>query len=345
MAAGAAGTWRGRIDARADELDAVDRAQGRWGAAVAAVAAAAPALATAAMVATLGRPGSPTGPELGVLVLLPLAVAELVAPLAAAGEALARVEASASRVLALLRRPDPVPDPTTPAPDPATADLELHDVAVAWPGAAPAVTAVALHVAEGERVAIVGPSGSGKSTIAAALVAFLAPVQGTYRVGGVDARALGGDGVRRQVTWCQQDPWFADSTLADNLRIADPAANDDALRDALRVAHLDAWLARLPDGLETRLARDASAMSGGERQRLALARALLGGQRAIVLDEPTAHLDEATAAVVLRDLLAATATRAVVVIAHDAAAGVGERRYELVPGEPDEPARWRAVTT
>ena len=344
VAAGAAATWRDRIDEHADQLDAVDRAQGRWGAAIAAVAAAAPALATAAMVATLGRAGRPTGPELGVLVLLPLAVAELVAPLAAAGEALARVEASASRVLALLRRPDPVPEPTTPAPDPATGDLDLHEVAVAWPGAVPAVAAVELQVAPGERVAVVGPSGSGKSTIAAALVAFLAPVEGTYRVGGVDARALGGDGVRRQVTWCQQDPWFADSTLADNLRIADPTADDDALRDALRVAHLDAWLARLPDGLETRLARDASAMSGGERQRLALARALLGGQRAIVLDEPTAHLDEATAAAVLHDLLAATANRAVVLIAHDAAAEAGERRYELVPGQPGEPARWRAVT-
>ncbi|MFN8018054.1 MAG: ATP-binding cassette domain-containing protein [Acidimicrobiales bacterium] len=271
--------------------------------------------------------------------LLPLAVVELVAPLASAGEALARVEASASRVLALLRRPDPVPEPASPAPLPAHADLALAGATVGWPGAGPQVTDVDLVVREGERVAVRGPSGSGKSTVAALLVGFLAPSAGTYAVGGTDAAALGGDGVRRRVTWCQQDPWFAESTLADNLRIADPTATDQDLVAALRVAQLGRWFDRLPDGLATRLARDASAMSGGERQRLAVARALLGGQGAVVLDEPTAHLDEATATALMADLLEATADRAVVVIAHgDAAVGL-DRSYELQP-TGDGPSTW-----
>ena len=125
-------------------------------------------------------------------------------------------------------------------------------------------------------------------------------------MGGTDTALLGGEEVRRLVTWCQQDPWFADSTLADNLRIASATATESDLWDALRTVHLDAWAERLPEGLATRLDRDAAAMSGGERQRLALARALVGGHGAIVLDEPTAHLDGTTATAVLTDLLAAT---------------------------------------
>lgn len=341
VACGADRTWRDRIEQAAAELDQADHRQGRPGAAIAACVAAAPALATAAMVATTGPagPGLP-GPELGVLVLLPLVVVDLVGPLAAAGEALARVEASASRVLALLRRPDPVREPASPAPLPAGADLALDGVAVGWPGGPLQVDGIDLRVPEGGRAVITGPSGSGKSTIAALLVGFLPPARGRYRVGGTPADELGGDAVRRRVTWCQQDPWFADSTLADNLRIAAPEAGDDELYAALDVAHLGDWARGLPDGLETRLARDAATLSGGERQRLALARALLGGQRAIVLDEPTSHLDAANARVVMRDLLAATADRAVVVIAHgDAAEALGPVHH-LDPTD-DGPSRWR----
>jgi ABC-type transport system involved in cytochrome bd biosynthesis fused ATPase/permease subunit len=220
-------------------------------------------------------------------------------------------------VLALLQRPDPVVEPAHPAPLPADAGLALRDVAVGWPGQAPQVTGVDLDVAVGRRALVNGPSGSGKSTLAATLVAFLSPSAGHYRVGGTGSDELGGEGVRRLVTWCQQDPWFADSTLADNLRVARPDATDDEVRAALHVVHLTEWADRLPAGLDTRLERDAAAMSGGERQRLALARALLGGHGAIVLDEPTAHLDAATAEQVLRDLLAATDDKAVVLIGHD----------------------------
>ncbi len=105
------------------------------------------------------------------------------------------------------------------------------------------------------------------------------------------------------------------------------------------MVHLDRWADALPDGLDTRLERDASAMSGGERQRLALARVLLGGHRAIVLDEPTAHLDADTAAVVLRDLLAASSDKAVVVIAHDDA-GSPHVPPGLHDGPPPPGTRW-----
>lgn len=335
--------WRDRIETGARRADALDSAQGRVSSSVAAVAAAAPGLTCAAVVAAVGPAHHGlSGPALGVLVLLPLAVIELLAPLSAAGDVLARVEASAARVLAILDRPDPVPEPAAPVDPPTDGGLALRHVDVGWPGAAAQVTGIDLALAEGSRTVISGPSGSGKSTIANTLVSFLTPAAGDYRIGGAPAPDLGGEAVRRLVTWCQQDPWFADSTLADNLRVASSTATDADLWDALRVVHLDRWAEGLPDGLGTRLERDAEAMSGGERQRLALARALLGGHRAIVLDEPTAHLDAATASAVLADLLAASRDQAVVVIAHEGdAAGIADQ-HVLVPAAGG-PSRWRAA--
>ncbi len=272
---------------------------------------------------------------------------ELTGLLTVAGDALARVEAAAARVFALVRTADPVTEPRRPVPLPAHRDISrqgvaLEGVALAWPDSNVVVAGVDFRLDGGQRAVVTGPSGAGKSTLAAALVRFLDPVTGAYSVGGVPAADLGGDEVRRAVTWCEQNPWFADTTIADNLRIARPAATDEQLWEALGVVHLDGWARRLPDGLETRLERDAGAMSGGERQRLALARALLGGQQVIVLDEPTAHLDDATAHAVLADLLTATADRAVVVIAHgDTARGIGPE-YRIEP-TADGPSTWRSV--
>jgi ATP-binding cassette subfamily C protein CydCD len=340
VACGAEPEYRAQVEAAAARVDALDRRFGRSSAATAAAMAAAPAWATALVVAIHGAAGpGRSGPALGLLVLGTLAVIELVAPLAATGDALARVEASAERVRALLRRPEPRPDPADPGVAPDHGDVRLEAVAVGWPGGGPVVEGVDLAVAEGGRAVVTGPSGSGKSTVAALLVAFLTPSAGTYRVGGVDAEGLTGDAVRSRVTWCQQEPWFADSILADNLRIARPDATDDELWAVLGVVHLDRWARSLPDGLATRLERDAEAMSGGQRQRLALARGLLGDRRAIVLDEPTAHLDADTAGVVLADLLAASADRAVVLIAHgEAGAGIGPT-YRIEP-RPGRPAHW-----
>ena len=121
------------------------------------------------------------------------------------------------------------------------------------------------------------------------------------------------------MTWCPQDPWFASSSLADNLRIAAPAAEDDDLVRALQVVQLGPWFEALPDGLSTRLGRDASALSGGERVRLSVARAILGGQVTVVLDEPTAHLDVPTASALLRDVDHALDGRGLVLIGHDPA--------------------------
>jgi ABC-type transport system involved in cytochrome bd biosynthesis fused ATPase/permease subunit len=106
--------------------------------------------------------------------------------------------------------------------------------------------------------------------------------------------------------------------VRENLRLADPDASDEALRDVVAAVHLDEWLQRLPHGLDTHVGRGGAAMSGGEAQRLALARVLLAGHRVVVLDEPTANLDRATATAVLATVLERCADRSIVVLGHRA---------------------------
>jgi len=330
----AVGDWRRRIDVAAAQVDDLDRRRARAAALLTGTATAAAALTSAAMVAVVGSqivgdslPAS--APVLGVLVLWPLAVLEVVAPLVNTGDPAATAIASADRVVEILERPDPDPEPTHAAPAPSSerragAALELDDVQLAWPGdrrgdAPPPVVLshVDLGVAPGERVLLRGPSGAGKSTLAAALVRFVPPTAGEYLLDGEDTAALGGDQVRRRVTWCEQEPWFADTTLAANLRIAAPDADDDELWAALGRVQLEDWARRLPRELETMLGRDSVAASGGQRQRLALARVLLSTHDAVVLDEPTAHLDRVTADRVVAELLDALGERSALVITHE----------------------------
>ena len=161
-----------------------------------------------------------------------------------------------------------------------------------------------------------GPSGSGKSTLAAGLVAFLAPTCGRYELDRIDTRVIGPSAVRREVTWCAQEPWLADTSVRENLRLAAPGADDSELAAALRAVHLDGWVSAQPRGLDTMVGRHGTAMSGGERQRLALARVLLAGHHVVVLDEPTAHLDAGTAEAALLDLLGALGAKTVLLLAH-----------------------------
>ncbi|HEX5825996.1 MAG TPA: thiol reductant ABC exporter subunit CydC [Candidatus Limnocylindrales bacterium] len=279
------------------------------------------------------RDGSLAGVALAVVALTPIAVHEVVAPLVPAARQLPGLAAAATRVRAILDRPDPVADPKVPGPVPAgPLGLEARDLALRYPAAtADAVTGIDVVVSPGERVVVTGPSGSGKSTFAAACLRFLDPTAGSLAVigadGPVDLRDLAGDDVRRAIGLCEQDPWVFDATLADNLRLARPGAPDDELRDALARAGLLAWVDGLPRGVETPVGEHGSRLSGGQRQRLGIARALLADVRVLILDEPTEHLDEEAARALVADLEGATAGRTVVVLTH---------RPELFPAD-----RWR----
>ncbi|HQD21449.1 MAG TPA: ABC transporter ATP-binding protein [Arachnia sp.] len=213
--------------------------------------------------------------------------------------------AAAERVRVVIEAPPRVADPASPAPAPSGHDVALDGVSLTYPGAArPALDGVSLTFPSGSWSAVVGVSGGGKSTLAHLLPRGFDPDSGTVRLGGVDVAHLSLGELRSRVGFVAQRPTMLSRTLADNLRLAAPDAPDDDLVAALRIAALDDWLAGLPEGLAMRIGERGSTLSGGQLQRIALARALVARPSVLVLDEALSQLDGPTARVV-RDRLAA----------------------------------------
>jgi thiol reductant ABC exporter CydC subunit len=270
--------------------------------------------------------GAIGGVALAVVVLLPIATHELVGGLAPVAQQLTRLRSAADRLEAVLAHPDPVADPGDPEPLPAGPyGLRIRDLHAGYP-AAPGAAAVEvlegidLTLGAGEVALVTGPSGSGKSTLAAVLLRFVDPAVGSVELasatGAVDLRRLSGDDVRRVVGLCAQDAHLFDSTIAENVRLARPGAPDGEIREALGRAHLLDWIDTLPDGLDTFVGEAGARLSAGQRQRIELARSILADRPILVFDEPTEHLDEATAAALTADLLAAARGRTAIFITH-----------------------------
>ncbi|MFP3117801.1 thiol reductant ABC exporter subunit CydD [Streptomyces koyangensis] len=262
--------------------------------------------------------GALDGVALAVVVLTPLAAFEAVTALPLAVQFRQRVRRSAERVHEVLDAPAPVIEPEAAGVAPESPfPVELRGVAARHPGQErDALTGVDLTVAEGRRIAVVGPSGSGKTTLAQLLLRFLDPRTGSYTLAGASAPGLDGDDVRRLVGLCAQDAHVFDSTLRENLLLADRSATEARLREVLARARLLEWAETLPEGLDTPVGEHGARLSGGQRQRLALARALLADFPLLVLDEPAEHLDLETADRLTADLLAATRGRTTLLITH-----------------------------
>jgi ABC-type multidrug transport system fused ATPase/permease subunit len=175
---------------------------------------------------------------------------------------------------------------------------------------------VDLDLPPGRKVALVGPSGSGKTTIAHVLVRFRDLDGGRATLDGRDLREHAGDDVRHAVRLCEQDAHLFAAGIRDNVRIGRPEADDDAIRAALSRAGLGEWVAGLPEGLDTQVGEDGAQVSGGQRGRIALARALLSEAPVLVLDEPAAHLDAPGTLRFVRDLLSATGDASVLLLTH-----------------------------
>ncbi|MFD0890603.1 amino acid ABC transporter ATP-binding/permease protein, partial [Streptosporangium algeriense] len=177
-----------------------------------------------------------------------------------------------------------------------------------------AVDGVSLTLTPGRRVALVGPSGAGKSTLLSALMRLVEPESGTILLNGTGLGEMTSDDARRIMTGLTQDPYVFRTTLRDNLRLAGPEADQDELTEAVRRARLDRWVERT--GWDTMLGEDGRTVSGGQLQRLALARALLNDPPVLLLDEPAESLDEATADALMADLLDATRGRTTLLVTH-----------------------------
>jgi thiol reductant ABC exporter CydC subunit len=253
---------------------------------------------------------------LALLVMLPIALVDAFAPLPDAGALAVRTSAAETRLDELAGQTPLVQDPALPlsvtAPHPA---VETRELAVGW-GDRPVIKGLTLTLAPGARVGVVGASGSGKSTYAAALLRFLDPQAGVQALDDVDLRALAMDEVRRVTGLVDDDPHVFGSTVAENVRLARPDASDEEVMEAVDAAHLGAWVRSLPAGLHTAIGEGSAHVSGGERARIGIARALLADQPVLVLDEPTAHLDVDTARRVAREVLDQERGRSIVWITH-----------------------------
>lgn len=262
------------------------------------------------------RSGALVGENLAVLALLPLATYEAVVAMPTAALALGRVRGSAQRVVEVLDAVDPVPDPVSPVPAPeGVVGVRIDGLRASWPGGDEVISGLSLEVAAGERIGIVGPSGVGKSTLLAVLAGFL-PYQGSVRLGGVELHDMTGHDGRGLVGWCPQLPHVFDTSVVENVRLARPDATDDEVRAVLDAVGLGPWLDASPLGLDQPVGDHGALVSAGQRQRLGVARVLLGGHPVVLLDEPTEHLDEATADAVADELLRALAGRTVLWVAH-----------------------------
>ena len=249
--------------------------------------------------------GQLTGPVAAALVLAPLALFELLAGLPDAARAIDRGRQARLRLNRLAEAAPLIPAPAKPIRPAWTVNsvLELDSVDAAWPGARRnAVHGVSLRLRAGEHVALAGPSGAGKSTLAQLVTRGLDPVRGCVRIDGVDLRRTHPDHVRSLVAVFGQDAHLFDASIRENLRVGRPEAVEEELWHALRVVCLDSWIRTLPAGIDTSVGNLGDAVSGGEAQRVALARTLLSPAPVLVLDEPTAHLDAVTAAAVEANL-------------------------------------------
>ena len=287
-----------------------------------------------------------------VLLLTPEAYLPLRA-VAAQYHASAEGTAAAQSIFAVLDTP--VPSPTVhaaaalaergaPVPDLRSATISLNDVTVTYPGRdRPALDGLDLAVHPGELVMLVGPSGAGKTTVLRLLLRFIEPSSGSVRADGTDLATAPVEPWRAQIAWVPQHPRLFAASVADNIALGQPDASRAAIEEAARLAGAASFIESLPYGYDTPLEEQAVRLSAGERQQLALARALLRDAPLLLLDEPTAHLAPAAAAAIDRAIRGPLAGRTIIVATHRDAGLAGASQVITLDGHRlTEPASRQA---
>ncbi len=297
-------------------------------------------LATALVYLLGGRQVISGSLEPGTVVALALYVTQLYGPLAQLSNArvdLMTALVSFERVFEVVDLPPAItePDTPTPLPDP-RGDVALHDVSFRYPAAEGTslaslegmqpthgldasdwiLTDVEVRAPRGTMTALVGPSGAGKTTLAMLLPRIHDVTEGTVTIDGVDVRELSFDDLSHAVGVVTQDPHLFHDSIANNLRYAAPDATDDQLVAACRAARIHEVISALPDGYDTVVGERGHRLSGGEKQRVAIARVILKDPAVVVLDEATAHLDSESERHVQAALADVLAERTSFVIAH-----------------------------
>ena len=250
---------------------------------------------------------------LAVIVLVPLSSFEGVAELTPAAAQLVRSAQAARRICSLLdeeapAQPHDVPEGPTV--------IEARDLAIGWPGGPTLVTGISLTLRPGSSLAIVGPSGIGKTTLLATLTGIIPPKSGSALINGVPAWGADRDQLTSRITMTAEDAHVFATTIYENLRVARASLTRDEASELLARAGLAQWVQSLPDGLDTVIGSGGTTVSGGERRRLLMARALAAPAPIMAVDEASEHLDAATADRLMETLLTRSPDRATLVVTH-----------------------------
>lgn len=250
---------------------------------------------------------------LAVIVLVPLSSFEGVAELTPAAAQLVRSAQAATRICSLLdeeapTQPHDVPEGPTV--------IEARDLAIGWPSGPTLVTGISLTLRPGSSLAIVGPSGIGKTTLLATLTGIIPPKSGSALINGVPAWGADRDQLTSRITMTAEDAHVFATTIYENLRVARASLTRDEASELLARAGLAQWVQSLPDGLDTVIGSGGTTVSGGERRRLLMARALAAPAPIMAVDEASEHLDAATADRLMETLLTRSPDRATLVVTH-----------------------------
>ncbi|GAB4479740.1 MAG: thiol reductant ABC exporter subunit CydC [Anaerolineales bacterium] len=310
--------WQRRIQARAADFSATQTRMARFGAAQSALNSLLTGLGILTML-TLTIPlisaGKLNGVLLAVVVLGSMAAFEAVQNLPQAAQLLEANLQSARRLFEIADQAPAVKEPPAPLARPLGADISIRNLHFPY-GESPVLRGLSFDLPAGRKIAIVGPSGAGKSTLASLLLRFWEYTDGEILLDGRDLRGYSAADARRMFSVVTQNTYLFNASLRENLQLARPAASPAELEEVCRRVELGAWLEALPQGLETLVGERGAQISGGERQRLAIARALLKDAPIFLFDEPTANLDPATERRLVETLRAVSAGKSLLWSTH-----------------------------
>ena len=286
----------------------------------------------------LFQQGSISGAVLAMLSFCVLAVFELVTPLAPAIQMLGKTQTAAKRIRSIVDLKPVIIEPRQPQSIPGRFDLSIKNLGFRYSEQSDWVLKqIDLNIPQGSKIAIIGNSGSGKTTLMQLLMRFYDPQQGCIEYAGVDYKSFTSDQLISQFAVLSQRSQLFSATVKENLLIANPAASEPEIKQAINMAGLNQFVKRLPEGINTWVGENGAKVSAGEGRRIALARGYLKDAPVLLLDEPTEGLDKETENAVLNTLEYLAKDKTLIIVTHrQAGLRLVDKTYEIIDGKLKE---------